>query len=716
MDPAKVQAIRDTTTPQSASEVRSFLGMANYCSRFIPHLATLSEPLRQLPKKKAVWRWLEKEENAFNEIKEALCHGATVAYFTPGMETELIVDASPVGLGALLVQKNKEGDVVPIAYASRALSSVEMRYAQIEREALAIKWGCSHFDLYLCGHNFKVVTDHKPLISLFTGTARNGPPRIERWAVQIQHYKFQVVFRPGVNNPADYFSRHPLAATPEEGVMAEKQTEVFIQMIVEDNCPKALTLTEIQTATEEDVCLQDVLRALRTKDWKLFLQGQVVRMKEDREARECLWKCRDELCEGTEGILLRGDRIVIPQALWAQTVELAHQGHQGVEKTKARIRTKVWFPKVDDLVEARVKECHACIVAEGDPPVSPVITEPAVSRPWSQVSLDFGSFPDGQHTVVIVDGYSKFPVVEVMSSTAFEALKPVLNRVFALLGLPDVVRTDNGPPFEGAQFQEYLAQLGVKHRKITPQWPQANGDVERFMRTLNKVLRIAVARKEDLEECLQSFLRAYRNTPHSTTKCAPRDLLMPWGGRDVVPASPGWRPTTLDPIAVQNRRRNTNEKASLQRRARSTWFQPRDRVVVRSRRPGWKFGTRYETKIWEVVSQKGTMVTARRGGTTITRNVLWFKRVPGANEGLELGSDGDELHPDQMNLQNEDGHSQPRSLCREDGVGETGGSCPNSRDREWSESQITERSHHRYQLRTRPVLNSQLKDYDWKGN
>lgn len=104
-----------------------------------------------------------------------------------------MVDASPVGLGAVLVQKNTNGDIQPIAYASRVLTAVEMRYAQIEREALAIKWVCVHFDLYLCGHQFKIVKDHKPLVSLFGGTTRNGPPRIETWAIQIQHYQFQVV-------------------------------------------------------------------------------------------------------------------------------------------------------------------------------------------------------------------------------------------------------------------------------------------------------------------------------------------------------------------------------------------------------------------------------------------------------------------------------------------------------------------------------------------
>lgn len=275
------------------------------------------------------------------------------------------------------------------------------------------------------------------------------------------------------------------------------------------------------------------------------------------------------------------------------------------------------------------------------------MTEAAASGPWAQVSLDFGSFPNGRHTVVMIDSYSKFPMVEVVPSTSFETVKPVLDCVFALFGLPEVLRTDNGPPFQGMPFREHMAVLGVTHRKVTPQWPQANGEVERLMRTLNKAFRIGVSRGENLEECLQSFLRAYCNTPHSTTKCSPSDLLMPHAGRDLVPASEAREPTTLDLQAAQGRRKRNNDKASEWPRAKVVQFQPGALVVVRNRRPGGTFCTRYEPNTWEVVRQHGTMVTVRRNGTQLTRNVSWFKLVPraydsGGGESPEARGDGGE--------------------------------------------------------------------------
>lgn len=372
---------------------------------------------------------------------------------------------------------------------------------------------------------------------------------------------------------------------------AEEGIESLIRVLVEDTCPVALILENIKQAIATDGCMQEVREAIRVRQWKWFLQDSRNFSVEERNIREALWRCRDELCESLEGIVLWGDKIVMPRSLWTKVVDLAHQGHQGVEKTKARIRTKVWFPGVDQMVEAKVKGCQACLVAGGDPPVPPVATEAPAERPWDQVSLDFGSFADGRQTLVVVDSYSKYPLVEVMESTSFEAVKPVLTKMFAMFGLPGTIRTDNGPPFQEGAFEQFLRARGIHHRKITPQWPQANGEVERFMRTLNKALRVAITRQEELETALQEFLMAYRNTPHCTTKCAPSELIMPKAGRDIIPVDPSWEAPLLDGVAAQERRRQTNDKASLKRRAREVDLGPGTWVVVKNRRPGGKFST-----------------------------------------------------------------------------------------------------------------------------
>nr|AAB34004.1 pol gene product {Gypsy/Ty3-class retrotransposon Cpr1} [Clupea pallasi=herring, testis, sperm, Peptide Transposon, 175 aa] [Clupea pallasii] len=156
-DPKKVTAIQEAGDPQDPSEVRSLLGMANYCSRFIKDFASISAPLRELTRKDTPWHWGPEHARALQTIKDSLTSNTVMSYFDPGKDTELVVDASPVGLGAILYQKNKSGERRTIAYASRALSDVERRYSQTEKEALAIVWSCEHFHLYLYGNPFTLV-------------------------------------------------------------------------------------------------------------------------------------------------------------------------------------------------------------------------------------------------------------------------------------------------------------------------------------------------------------------------------------------------------------------------------------------------------------------------------------------------------------------------------------------------------------------------------
>ena len=199
-DPEKVRALHEASEPTNVGEVLSFLGLATYCARFINNYTTLNAPLRELTRRDTPWEWTDRHQKAFQDVKDALSETATTAYFNSNKETTLQVDASPVGLGAVLTQEER-----PVAYASRALSNVEQWYSQTEREALAIIWACEHFHTYLYGSHFTVITDHQPLVSIWT---KSHPPlRIARWGLCLQAYDAEIKYRPGKNNPTDYMSR-----------------------------------------------------------------------------------------------------------------------------------------------------------------------------------------------------------------------------------------------------------------------------------------------------------------------------------------------------------------------------------------------------------------------------------------------------------------------------------------------------------------------------
>ena len=212
-----------------------------------------------------------------------------------------------------------------------------------------------------------------------------------------------------------------------------------------------------------------------------------------------------------------------------------------------------------------------------------------------------------------------------MSTGAAESIAK-MEMIMATHGLIRELRTDNGPPFTSREWEEYLRCKTTKRRRITPRWPQANGEVERFMRTLLKVVRIAQANNHSVERAIYSFLADYRLTPHSTTGVPPSVLCIGRRVANTLPHHPNGeipRPTSTD---AGERRRMRNDQVSQRRRAKKQTFRPGELVLVKDRHPGSKFCLSFEPTPWSIVRVRGTMITATKGGEFITRNVSFFKR------------------------------------------------------------------------------------------
>ncbi len=281
-----------------------------------------------------------------------------MSYYDPSKPTEIIVDASPVGLGGLLVQ---DGNVV--CYASRALSDVESRYSQTEREMLAVVWGVEHFHLYVYGSTFTVITDHKPLLGIFK-TQNPATPRMDRWKLRLMSYDCQLFYRPGHDNPADFMSRHPNTSTTDENV-----AELYANYVCDNAIPKAMTREEVKLETRKDPTLQSLVTAIESNSWT----DPVV--KSFKSVKDELMIC--------DGIILRGNRLVLPHSLRSQAIDLAHLGHQGIVKTKRLLREKVWFPNIDKMVETKIKTCLPCqVTTQGtSPPPEPMKPTPLPETP-----------------------------------------------------------------------------------------------------------------------------------------------------------------------------------------------------------------------------------------------------------------------------------------------------------------------------------------------
>ena len=231
----KVKAVLEARGPSSASEVRSFLGLVNYFGRFIPDLATVSEPLRRLTKKETPYEFGVERKISSEKPKSRLTCAETLGYFYNEAPTTVIADASPVGLGAILPQPQRDGPRI-ISYAGRSLSDTEKRFALV--------WACERFHPYVYGISFDLVTDHKPPEVIC------APKSIERWVLRIQPYNFKVKYKPGANNIADSLSR--LLSKNRGDSKHAKEAEEHVRFVAILAKPNGITTREVEQASAED--------------------------------------------------------------------------------------------------------------------------------------------------------------------------------------------------------------------------------------------------------------------------------------------------------------------------------------------------------------------------------------------------------------------------------------------------------------------------------
>ena len=355
-------------------------------------------------------------------------------------------------------------------------------------------------------------------------------------------------------------------------------------------------------------------------------------------------------------MILRANRLVLPTSLRSKAVNLAHASHQGIVKTKGFLREKVWFPGIDGMVEDKVKKCIPCQAAttSGAERQEPLKMTPLPSAPWKEVAVDFtGPYASGEYLLVVVDEYSRYPEVEIVTSTSSKATIPKLDAIFARQGVPDVVKTDNGPPFHGHEFARFSAYLGFTHRRVTPLWPRANGEVERLNRTLGKVIRTAESEGVSWKQQLYKFLRQYRATPHSTTNVSPSEAL---NSRKLKCELPELQtPMQSHKHDAFLRERDAQQKSQMKEytdnllHAKPSNLKEGDTVLVRQPKKT-KHTPPFNPQPFEVMTRRGNMIVARRGEKITKRNISHFKRIPTPPPDHHSSSEDYEEHIDNQPL------------------------------------------------------------------
>ena len=494
-DPDKTSAILQMEAPKTVTELRRFMGMTNQLGKFSPTLAETSYPLRELLSKDKAWVWGPSQEEAFSAIKAELVKPTVLALYDPAAETKISADASSYGLGAVLLQEHK-GDWRPVSFASQAMSETEQRYAQIEKEALATAWACDKFAEYNLGKRITIETDHKPLVPLL-GTIRleNMPPRILRFRLRLSRFEYDIQHVPGKYlYTADTLSRAPLQAlTSSDATTLQTETEGFIDAVV-----RCLPATEARLEAYCEAQAGDTTCAQVAS----YCKNGWPERSEITADMHPYWEARSRLTLHGN-LLLYGSRIVVPKALRAETLQKLHMGHQGVQRCRSRANDSVWWPGLASQILETVQACRVC-AEHSTPHHEPMIASRLPDYPWQKVGSDLFQLR-GDHYLLVVDYFSRFPEVVKLPSTTASGVVAALKAIFARHGIPETVFSDNGPQYDSHEMDTFAFSYGFHHVTSSPRYPQSNGQAKRTVQTVKQLMKKA----EDPYLALLS----YRTTP-----------------------------------------------------------------------------------------------------------------------------------------------------------------------------------------------------------
>lgn len=509
-DQEKIAAIVRMPAPKDVSELRAFLGMINFYGAFIPTMRKIRAALDALLKKDTTFRWSPECQDSWRKLKEILTSDLLLTHFRPGLPLVVAADASMHGIGAVLTHRFSDGTEKAIMHASKALTPTQQKYAQIEKEGLALIFAVRKFHRFIFGRQFTLLTDHKPLLAIFgkkSGVPVYSAARLQRWATLLLGYDFRIEYRKTTEfGQADALSRliahHEADREPEEMVIASIETEaddVFTDQVTF----LPVTAKEVAAHTNSDSELQQVVGYVQNGRWPDKLR---------QFQTSWHYANRRNSLSVNQGCLTSGERICIPRALQKRVLKSLHRGHPGATRMKRLARSHVYWPNMDRDIETQVKNCIRCEETAQDPAKQQLHTWPPPTRPWTRIHADFAGPVGNISYLIIVDAFSKWPEIITMKHTRGSDTIEKFEEVFSRYGNAELLVTDNGPQFTSQAFRNFCRLRGITQMHSAPYDPQSNGQAERFVSTLKRALA-KTKTGEKPQEVLDTFLMAYRSSP-----------------------------------------------------------------------------------------------------------------------------------------------------------------------------------------------------------
>ena len=493
----------------------------------------IAAPLHNLTKKDVPFSWNPVCTQAFSQLKDKLTQAPILAFpqFTADAPPFLLqIDASSVDLGAVLEQGGRV-----IAYASRTLTRSELQYSTIQKECLAAVYAMKQFRHYLLGCPFQLITDHAPLQWL---SAQKMEGLLCRWALAMEEYNFDIVYRKGsLNGNADALSRLP--ATTSTTVAMTSAT------------PK---VTDIQQAQRNDLIFQQLFQALsQSQDKPISLTRKQPSLKRYVQLWHQLSVIDGVICHTycpsppSSSVTVP----VIPPSLQQQVLHQMHDipsaGHQGYLKTLSNLKEEAYWPGMAADVQKYCQGCSTCQTSKLPSPTRAPMVNTPIGNPWEMLAVDILEVPisrnNHRYLLVVMDYFTKWADAIPLRDQKAATIADAVVKICSSFGMPDILHSDQGRNFESTLFHQVLQAFGIHKTRTTAYHPQGDGMVEHFNRSLLQLLRCYVDTEDDWERYLPLVLYAYRTAQHSSTGVSPFQLMF----RRPPRSAPMQQPTAFDP-------------------------------------------------------------------------------------------------------------------------------------------------------------------------
>jgi transposase InsO family protein len=547
-DPAKVDAIKRMDIPTDVPAVQRFLGMIQYLAKFLPHLSDIAKPIRDLTNKETIWIWDTPQIEAWDKLKIAVASTPVLRYYELQKEVTLQCDASQSGLGVCMMQEGQ-----PVAFASRALTTTETRYAQIEKELLAIVFACIHFHAYLYGRDTVTVeTDHKPLESIVGKPLHMAPQRLQRMLLKLQDYSLQIIYKKGtLMYLADTLSRaYPQTDSDNSVHNCEVLTAEYESIDHRQSLPVSkFRWQQLSEASAKDTIFEKLRHTIRCgwPEKKVELSAEL----------HPYYDFRDQLTVQGD-LVFRGQQLVVPSCLRKELMELTHSSHIGVEGCIRRAKECLFWPRMTSELKEFVSKCDVCMAHRNNPSKEPILQHEIIMRPWAKVAADVCEI-DGRTLLIVSDYYSNFLEVCRLTSLSSMVLIRALKEIFARFGAPDILVSDNGTNFASAEFADFAKSWNFEHITSSPRYAQSNGKAENTVRTVERLFR----KCRDSGESEFVALLDWRNTPSEGIGTSPSQRFFGRRCKTLIPTAsslllPGYN-TEFDDQAIRARKTKQSE-------------------------------------------------------------------------------------------------------------------------------------------------------------